>query len=368
MRASIGRIAEAWSSPAVLFLGVVVLTMAVSSASPSLAQVAIVALVNLILCVGLYTFVGNTGVLSFGSISFATVGAYVAGILVMSPDLKALLLPALPKLLRAHQLNPYLALLIAGIVGGVVAGLIAVPLVRISGLVAGLASFALLLIVRTTANSWNSVTRGAKGLSAIPMTTTATRCLIFAALAIGVSFVLQRSRIGLQLRAAQDDEVAALAAGIPVALHRGIAFVISGIIMAVAGGLYGMTVGTVNPGLFYLNTTFLIFTMLVVGGMRNLTGALVGSVFVSVVAEMLRHAEQGSLLGVVIPTRAGVRDVGLAVILLIVLLWRPEGLTRGRELSLRLRGRGIRLAAWRPGRPEPIVSEPNISEPAAPRS
>ena len=74
--------------------------------------------------------------------------------------------------------------------------------------------------------------------------------------------------------------------------------------------------------------------MLVVGGLRSLSGAVLGSLFITVVAELLRRAEGGFDLGFIhFGGRSGVREVGLALVLLGVLVWRPEGLTGGREIA-----------------------------------
>ena len=120
--------------------------------------------------------------------------------------------------------------------------------------------------------------------------------------------------------------------------ERRVAFVISAFFLGVAGGLYAQFLGNLTPGTIYLDITFLTLAMLVVGGIHSLSGAVLGSVFISVVAEILRRAEGGFDLGFIeFAGRSGVREVGLALVLLGVLLWRPEGIVGGREIALRRR-------------------------------
>jgi branched-chain amino acid transport system permease protein len=99
------------------------------------------------------------------------------------------------------------------------------------------------------------------------------------------------------------------------------------------GFVYGQFLGTFNPDAFYLNVTFLTIAMLVVGGLRSLAGAVVGTVIVTVVGEILRRLEEGASLGPLsIPSRPGLREGGLALMMLLILVFRPSGLTGGREL------------------------------------
>jgi branched-chain amino acid transport system permease protein len=127
-------------------------------------------LINLILVVGLYIFVGNSGVFSFGSIGFASIGAYTAGLLVIPADQKAILQPDLPGFIAHTTFGSIGATLMGGLVAALVGAAFAIPLMRLNGLAAGLATFAMLVIIRTVANSWTAVTNGAAGLSGLPVT------------------------------------------------------------------------------------------------------------------------------------------------------------------------------------------------------
>lgn len=302
--------------------------------SLALQRAVVTMLINLVVVIGLYIFIGNSGVLSFGHIGFMAIGAYAAGILVTPLTLKQVVNPDLPSFLVGVTLHPVVGTLAAGAVAAVVAMVLAVPISRLSGLAAGLATFAFLVIVNVVATNWSQLTNAARGMSGIPMTVTAKSAFITVCGVMVIAFLFQRSDFGLRLRASRDDEVAARAAGINVARHRGVALVISAFCVGIGGALSAQFVGSIFPNVFYLSITFITLAMLVVGGMRSLAGAVVGTVFISAVDEFLRSVEVSGHIGPIpLPSRPGVGNVVLAVIMLVVLLVRPRGITNGREFS-----------------------------------
>ena len=177
-------------------------------------------------------------------------------------------------------------------------------------------------------------------MSGIPTTTTIWVALAWAAAATAAAWAFQRSRIGLRLRASREEESAARAIGVGVAGERTVALVISAFFVGAAGALFGMFIGSFNPDAFFLNITFLMVAMLIIGGMTSLTGAVLGTLVISTVSELLRRAEGGLDLGLVrISAQPGLREVGLALVMLAVLILRPSGLTGGRELGWPFRPR-----------------------------
>ncbi|GAA4559379.1 branched-chain amino acid ABC transporter permease [Pseudonocardia xishanensis] len=319
--------------PVALFLGVVVVALLSTTGPAAVERLAVTGLVNLVLVIGLYVFVGNSGVWSFGHMSFALVGGYVAGLLALAARLKDQLLPDAPELVRELTAPPFVAVLVGGLVAALVAAVVAVPLSRIGGLAAGLATVSLLIALSVVAAQWQSVTRGQKGLSSIPTSTTMWVALAWVLVALLSAWGYQRSSFGVRLRASKSDEVAASAAGISVSVQRGVAFVLSGFLTGIGGALFALQLGSINPDVFYLDATFLIITMLVLGGAASLTGAVTGSIVVSVLAEVLRRTEGGSLFGLDVPARPGLADVVLGVVLVMMLLRAPSGITGGRELG-----------------------------------
>lgn len=323
------------STPLLLSILVVGVSELVTLGGATLERIAVAMVINLIVVVGLYVFVGISGVFSFGQVSFMAIGAYTTGILSIPTDTKDVIFTSMPSALRHVHVGTVPAILAGGVVAALVAAVFAVPLSRLSGLVAGLGTFAFLLIVNVVASAWTAVTNGTTGMSAIPVTTTLTRTLIFAVAAIVAAFAYQSSRFGRRLRTSREDEVAARAIGVNVGLERGFSFVMSALIVGMAGGLYASYLGNIDPSAFFLNITFLTIAMLVVGGMTSLSGAVIGTVFISVVAELLRRVEAGFHVGsAFIHAPAGLQEVGLGLLMLAILIWHPQGLTNGREITI----------------------------------
>ena len=323
-----------WPLVALMVLAGAVALVAFALGPGSLDRIVLGAVINLIVVVGLYTFVGISGVFSFGHAAFMAIGAYAGAILVIPPETKKFVLPELPGFLADVHLDPFPATIAAGGLAAAVALVLSVPLARLSGLTAGLATFAVLGIVNIVARNWEQVTHGTAGVSGIPTTTTIWGALGWALAAMAAAWAFQRSRIGLRLRASREDEAAARSIGVAVGRERAMAFVLSAFFVGVAGALFGMFIGSFNPDAFFLNITFLMVAMLIVGGMTSLAGAVIGTIVISAVSEILRRIEGGLDLGFVeLSAKPGLGDVGLALVMLAILLFRPEGLTGGREIA-----------------------------------
>lgn len=306
-----------------------------------LDRVVIQWLINLILVVGLYVFIGNSGVFSFGQISFMAVGAYTAGLLTLSES-AGVFITEWPGFLAGTRLPSVPATVVAGLAAAGVAAIIGVPLMRLSGMAASLASFAWLIIVNVVASNWDPVTGGLTGMAGVPITTNRDRVIIWAVLAIIAAAVFQQSKIGLRLRASREDEVAAQSIGVRVHRERWVAFVLSAFFMGVGGALFGQFVGSFNPDAFFLRITFLTIAMLVIGGLTSLSGAVLGTIVISVVTEFLRRVEVHEVgLGPLDTlARPGLQQVGLAVLMVGILLSRPRGLTNGKEIGLYVHAHG----------------------------
>jgi branched-chain amino acid transport system permease protein len=303
-------------------------------ASDVLQRQITVMLMNMVLVVGLYVFAGNSGVLSFGHTSFTAIGAYVTALLTIPVFQKDVLLTRLPEWLRHAHVGAVPAMAAAGAVAAVFAAVIGIPLMRLNGIAASLGLFAVLVIVHNVAQHWEHVTRGTLTMLGVPTDTTMTRALLVALGAIVVAYVFQESKVGLRLRASREDEVTARSIGVNVTRDRWIALVISAFVVGVGGFLWAEFYGSFNPDVFYVQVTFITIAMLVVGGLHSLAGAVYGTIVVSAVAELLRRVEEGwAIDGWTIPHKGGMREVGLAILLLAILIFRPKGLTGGNEVG-----------------------------------
>jgi branched-chain amino acid transport system permease protein len=293
-------------------------------------------LVAVSVVVALYTFVGNSGVLSFGHVSFVAVGAWTAGVLAVPVEEKPATMPNLFSFLADTTVGNLASLALAALAGGVFALLAGLPLMRLSGLAAGIATFAVLGITNNILRYYEKIGPGLNVFSSVPETTDLVQAAAAAVIAIVVAFLYQSSRWGRRLRAARDDAPAARAVGISVYHQRLISFALSGALAGLAGGLYVHFL-PINADFVYLELTFMTLAMLVIGGMTSLWGAVVGALAVSGLDSLLAEAE-GGLGGVDLP--AGSRLVVVGALMALVLIVRPAGLTGGREVTFaRLRRR-----------------------------
>jgi branched-chain amino acid transport system permease protein len=292
-------------------------------------------LVKVAIVVALYVFIGNSGVLSFGHISFVALGAWTAGVLTVPPSEKPAIMPNLAGFLQHRHVDNVESLLLAAVVGGIAALLVGIPLMRLSGLAAGIATFAVLEITHNLLQYQERIGPGLNAFSSVPETTGLRQAAIGAVVCIVLAFLYARSRFGRLLRATREDAAAARAVGASVYRQRLIAFTVSGFLAGLGGGLY-VHLLPVQVNSVYLDLTFITLAMLVVGGATSLFGAVVGALAVSALDSWLSVAENGtSVLGWHIDLPAGTAEIVVGILMAAVLILRPAGLTGGRELRLR---------------------------------
>jgi branched-chain amino acid transport system permease protein len=326
-----GRHLTQFAGPAGL---VVIAALLGSVASTSTEIYFINALVAVSIVVAIYVFVGNSGVVSFGHISFVAVGAWTAGVLSVPVSEKPAIMQYLFPVLRDHTIGNVPSLLAAAAVGGVYALLVGLPLMRLSGLAAGIATFGVLEITHNLLRYYEKVGPGTNTFSSVPETTDLLQAAVGALLVVGVAFGYQSSRFGRLLRASREDPAAARAVGVSVYQQRLIAFTLSGVLAGFAGGLY-VHLLPINSETVYLDLTFITLAMLVIGGMTSLWGAVVGALAVSGLDSLLAEAENGlSVGGLTIDLPAGARLVVVGALMALILILRPGGITGGREFRL----------------------------------
>ncbi len=293
-------------------------------------------LIRMVVVIGLYVFIGGSGIVSFGQVGFMCIGAYAAAWLTAEPTFKQIMLQGLPSFIQEGQYPMVVALLAAVILPAMIALLFGSVLVMLNGIAASIATFAFLIIVNNVYSNWDSATAGVSSIIGIPAVVGPWTALFFAVLSIAVAWLFQMSKVGLMLRASRDEEVATRASGIKVSRIRLCAFVLSSALCGLGGGLYAQMLGTLSVDTFYLNLTFITLAMLVVGGMKSISGAVAGVLLVTVVVQVLRIFEQGVGVGsmnIVLPQ--GGQEVGLGVLMALVLIFRPDGLSKGKELVFR---------------------------------
>jgi branched-chain amino acid transport system permease protein len=287
--------------------------------------------ITVVLVLGLQLFSGNSGILSFGHVGFMAIGAYVSALLTIPAGLKQATFTEMPGFLDwilTTEMGTVSSILVAGACAAVFGLITAPPIVRLAGVPAGIATLALLVIVYTFNIQTTSITRGTSTMIGVPATTTITSALVWALIAVVAAFAYQASRRGVRLRASRENEAAARSVGVRIPFERGVAWVLSAFVMGVGGALYSHYIIAFSAGEFYFAATFNIVLMLVIGGMTSVSGAVVGVLFITILKEALRKIETGPLDG----AYPGFTELLLAAVLLLVLVWRPRGLTGGHEI------------------------------------
>ena len=297
-------------------------------------------LVTTAIVVSLHVFIGNSGVISFGHISFVAVGAFAAGISTAPADVKPGTFSDMLPFLANLEIGNIASLLLAAALGAVFAFIVGIPLMRLSGLAAGIATFAVLIITNNVFRNWEAIGPGARTLLLIPETTGFLQATIGLLMVMVVAFAYQQSRHGRMLRASREDPPAARSSGVDIHRQRLGAFTLSGLLAGFAGGLLVHLLGSVTTQQVFLDLTFITLAMLVIGGIGSLWGAVVGALFIAGLNSILFNAENGIEIGIFeLNLPRGTRLVTLGLVMLLVLLFQPKGITRGRELTWPFRAR-----------------------------
>ena len=326
-----------FASVAAIIAAVIVASVIASAFGAASERVLTVFFISLIAVVGMGVYSGNSGILSFGHLSFMAIGAYAASLLTLPAQLKIATLPKLPEWLATTEMGLLPAALIAVLLTSVVALFIGLAIGKLEGSAAVIATLGLLIIVHGVAIGWRDVTRGSQTFFGIPTVTTLWVAAIGVIVALIVARLYRDSVSGLRLRAGRENAIAASAVGVRIRRERLISFVISAALMALSGALIAHFLGAISPKKFYFTDTFLLLAMLIVGGMTTVTGAVTGAVAITIVTEVLRRFEGGfSIAGLDIPAVFGTTQIGIGLIILFAMFRKPDGLAGLKEWEERL--------------------------------
>lgn len=319
------------------------------------------AAIYVILTVSLNLTNGFTGDFSLGHAAFMTVGAYVSAWLTLPVAKKGMMIPKLPLWLKALTLPEILgnflgsndlsryylgsecgvalgfltAIVIGGLVATLVALLVGIPVLRLRGHYLAVATLGLMFIVRTLAVKLVDITRGGKGINGLPRYTNIWWTCGWALLTIYVIWRLVHSPYGRAMMAIREDELAAAARGINVTRHRLLSFMVGAFFAGVGGALLAHQNTTITPHVYYIDVTFRVVVMLVVGGMGSISGSVIGSVLFSLAKEYLRKLETHSALTALFGHEVyGLSQIIIAIAISLVMIFRREGLLGSREIHL----------------------------------
>jgi branched-chain amino acid transport system permease protein len=329
-----------WLGFALVGLSLALLPFALAQVGTTWVRITNYAILYVLLALGLNIVVGFAGLLDLGYIAFYAVGAYTYA------------------LLASPQFNLHLPFWVILPIGAAVAALFGVllgaPTLKLRGDYLAIVTLGFGEIIRIFLNNLArpvNITNGPQGITGIdPFALAGFRfvgpvmyyyVLLAVALAIiVVNLRLQNSRIGRAWEAIREDEVAARAMGIDTRNLKLLAFAMGASFGGVAGGMFSAIQGFISPESFVLVESIMVVSMVVLGGMGNIWGVILGALLLSFVPEILRWTVtpiQEALFGRMIVEPEVIRMLLFGLALVLVMLFRPAGLlpsaVRKRELE-----------------------------------
>ena len=270
-----------------------------------------------ILIVGLNLVVGYTGQLSIGHVGLLAIGAYTFAFLA-----------------GRHEVDPVLAVLIAGVVGGLCGLLLGLPSLRLPGFYFAMTTMAFSLIVTELILAQDEITGGGIGLSVPGVNAPFDSpdgfywlILIVAGLITWLTWNVSRCMWGRSLIAIRDSEITAMAVGISLYRAKLIVFVFSGITAGIAGALFASLQSYITPDTFVFELGLFFFVCIIIGGRGSILGPFIGTIILTALPELVAPlAKLGNFF------------YGLTLLAVVLLI--PEGLQRLFEvLAERIRPR-----------------------------
>jgi branched-chain amino acid transport system permease protein len=266
--------------------------------------------IHTILAIGLNLLLGFAGQISLGHAAFFGLGAYLSGILTAT-----------------YSINPWLAMIIAAVVVGMMAFVIGFPILKLKGHYLAMATLGLGIIIYIAFNEAVDLTGGPSGLSGIPNLSLGSFIFdsdlknyyliwTFTLATMLLSINLAHSRIGRALRAIHDSEVAARVMGVNARLLKVQIFSLSAAISAIAGSLYAHTMTFISPASFGFNFSIELLTMVVIGGLGSIYGSFLGAALLTLLPEILRAFQDYDI-------------VVYGLLLILMTMFMPGGLVRG---------------------------------------
>jgi len=263
------------------------------------------ALINIILAVSLNLIVGFTGQLCLGHAGFMSIGAYISAVITQKAGLPFLI-----------------SILIGAIVACLFAALIGYPTLKLTGDYFAITTLAFGEIIRIIIMNIDSV-GGARGFTGIPKKTTFTLAFLIAVIVIIIIYNVIHSSQGRAMLSVRENEIAAESMGINAFKYKMMAFIIAAFFAGIAGGLYAHYMGYIQPASFDFNKSIDYLTFVVFGGMGSISGSIIATIFLTFLPELLRGL--GNYRMLIYP-----------LALIILMIFRPQGLFGDKEISLKI--------------------------------
>ncbi|MBI4087117.1 branched-chain amino acid ABC transporter permease [Candidatus Kaiserbacteria bacterium] len=267
-----------------------------------------------ILALSLNLVIGYTGLLSVTQAAFYGIGAYATAILITSYDV-----------------NFFLSILIGMAATGLAAFIIGYVLSRFDGDYFALGSFGFNIIIFSIFMNWQELTRGPLGIPGIDrpslfgfVFSDNTPFLVLAALLAVLAYFLCQfivhSSFGRVLKAIREDEKAIQIFGYKTGYYKLVVFIVGAMVASVGGSLFASYITFIDPSSFHLNESIFVLAIIILGGLANNKGAVWGAAFLILLPEALRF------VGFPTDIAAQMRQVVYGLILVLLMLYRPQGL------------------------------------------
>ena len=275
-------------------------------------QIVILVGINIILAVSLNLINGVTGQFSIGHAGFYAIGGYTSASLVYygGASIRSAL-PFLPSLVQDTILL-LIGLLAAAVLAGLAGLAVGIPSLRLRGDYLAIVTLGFGEIIRVLILNIDAI-GGSRGFSGIPQLSNLFWVYLLVLATIITVRNLIRSSYGRAFISIRDDEIAAEAMGVDTTRYKVLSFVISSMFAGIAGGLFGHFTMYLHPNSFLFTTSFYLIIMIVVGGLGSIEGSVVGAILVTVTLEVFRGF-------------GAFRLVNFAIVLILIMIYRPQGL------------------------------------------
>ena len=283
--------------------------------------------IYIIMAVSLNIATGYLGQLPLGHAGFMSVGGYSCALFIMkNMDKFGLTLATMSKVSPASVMLFALGLLFGGVCAAICGLLIGIPALRLKGDYLAIITLGFAEIIRVVMLNIDSVlgfelTGGAKGLTGIPGYTNFLNTFIVVAIVIFLIHTMMKSRHGRAIIAIRDNEIAAKSTGVNTTYYKTLAFVASAFFAGIGGGLYAGCIGVMAPAKFGFMKSVEILVMVVLGGMGSMLGSVLSATVLTILPEALRAF-------------ADYRMVVYSIVLILVMIFRPQGLLGSYDFSL----------------------------------
>lgn len=261
--------------------------------------------INIVLAVSLNLITGFTGQFSLGHAGFMAIGAYTAGMVLMQ---------------KPSMLGFVVGLLGGAALAAVVGVLVGLPTLRLRGDYLAIATLGMAEIIRILLLNL-PFTNGAAGLSGIPQFLDWPTMFVLTVATVWIISNFLRSSAGRACVSVREDEIAAESIGINTVRSKVLAFTIGAFFGGLAGGMYASYFYFIKPDLFGFMKSIDILVIVVLGGLGSISGSIIGAALLALISTALQ------------PFPA-LRMIIYALALVVIMLFRPQGLMGSREVSL----------------------------------